>query len=347
MVQNGGVGSTIRQNADLYKVIMRDYMPIDLEYLRVDTILGVDLYLQSSDKFVLYRSRNVSFNDKVRKNLLIHGVKQLYIASSDSEIYSRYIENNLGDILADANVNVEKKRQLVYDSSLKIARELLKDPNSPTTVKRATKIVEGMVDLHQKDTGGFQKIIQLIPFDYNIISHSANVATYSIAVGKSLGIQKNDLYELGLGALLHDIGKSKIPKEILNKPARLTFDEFNKVKEHVVLGMDIASNNPLIPKQSLIPILCHHERLSGIGYPRGIRDNNIPLYGLITGAADSFDAMTTNRVYQKALTTFKALEILLEETDDYDRRVLMELLKLMGPERVLNKQLSEIDLSIV
>jgi len=325
---------------------MRDYMEIDLEYLRIDTILGVDLYLQSSNKFILYRSCNVPFNDKVRKNLLIHGVRQLYIASSDSEKYALYVENNLGNILADANVNVEKKRQLVYDSSLTIARELLKDPTSPTTIKRATKIVEGMVDLHQKDTGGFQKIIRLMPFDYNIISHSANVATYSIAVGKSLGIQKNDLYELGLGALLHDIGKSKIPKEILNKPARLSSDEFNKVKEHVVLGMDMAGNNPLVPKQSLVPILYHHERLSGIGYPRGIRENNIPLYGLITGAADSFDAMTTNRVYQKALTTYKALEILLEETDNYDRRVLMELLQLMGPDKVL-KQPGEIDLSIV
>lgn len=341
------MGIIIIYNADLYKVQTRDYMAIDLEYLRIDTILGVDLYLQSSDKLILYRSRNVPFNDKVRKNLLIHGVKQLYIASSDSEKYSRYIENNLGHILADPNVNVDKKRALVYDSSLNIARELLKDPTSPTTVKRATKIVEGMVELYQKDTGGFQKIIQLMPFDYSIINHSANVATYSIAVGKSLGIQKNDLYELGLGALLHDIGKSKIPKEILNKPARLTPDEFNKVKEHVVFGMDIASNNPLIPRKSLEPILCHHERLSGIGYPHGIKENNIPLYGLITGAADSFDAMTTNRVYQKALTTYDALEILLEETDDYDRRVLVELLKLMGPDKVFKKQASEIDLSIV
>jgi len=326
---------------------MRDYMAIELECLRVDTILGVDLYLQSSDRFILYRSRNVPFNDKVRKNLLIHGVKQLYIKARDSEKYSRYIENNLSNILADTNVNIEKKRQLVYDSSLTVARELLKDPTSPTTMKRATKIVEGIVDLHQKDTGGFQKIIQLMPFDYSIINHSANVATYSIAVGKSLGIQKNDLYVLGLGALLHDIGKSKIPKELLNKPARLTADEFNKVKEHVVLGMNMASNNPLVPKQSLAPILCHHERLSGIGYPRGIKGNNIPLYGLITGAADSFDAMTTNRVYQKALTTFRALEILLEETDNYDRRVLMELLKLMGPEKVLYEQPSGINLSIV
>ncbi len=180
-------------------------MAIDLEYLRIDTILGVDLYLHSSNRFILYRSRNVPFNDKVRKNLLINGVKELYIASNDSEKYAQYIENNLGNILADSNVNIEKKRLLVYDSSLSIARELLKDPTSPTTVKRAAKIVEGMVDLHQKDTGGFQKIIQLMPLDYSIISHSANVATYSIAVGKSLGIQKDDLYELGLGALLHYI----------------------------------------------------------------------------------------------------------------------------------------------
>ncbi|MCP4582135.1 MAG: HD domain-containing protein [candidate division Zixibacteria bacterium] len=312
---------------------MNDFIDIDLELLRIDTILGVDLYLKSSSGFVLYRSRNIPFNEKVRGNLLNHGVKELYIPSSESAKFNRYIENNLASILADEKVSIERKRKIAYESSQNVARELIQDPTSPTVVKRATKIVEGLVDLHQKDDGGFQKIIQLMPGDYSIINHSANVATYSIAIGKSLGVSKNDLYELGVGALLHDIGKSKVPMGILNKPARLTSDEFNMVKEHVLYGLKMASNNPVVPKQSLIPILNHHERLTGIGYPYGKSESEIPLFGLITAVADSFDAMTTNRVYQKALSSFKALEILLTETDNYDIKVLGELLKLMGPDK--------------
>lgn len=308
-----------------------NYIAIDLELLRIDTILGVDLYLKSLREYILYRSRTVPFNDRVRRNLLGHGVGELYILKGDEKKFAQYVENNLSSILDDPNVKIEQKRQMVYESSINIARDLLHNPTSPSIVKRSTKIVRGLVDLHLKDVGGFQKIIELMPADYNVINHSANVATYSIALGKSLGVSKNDLYELGLGALLHDIGKSKIPKEILNKPGKLTAEEFEKVKEHVMLGLNMASGNPVVPRQAILPILWHHERLSGGGYPHGKTKDEIPFFGLITGIADSFDAMTTNRVYQKAQTTFKALEILIGENDHYDRRVLLELLKLMGP----------------
>jgi len=310
---------------------MNKFIDIDLELLRIDTILGVDLYLKTSSGFVLYRSRNIPFNEKVRGNLLSHGVQELYIPSTESAKFTRYIENNLSSILADEKISDERKRQVAYESSLNIAEELIQNPTSPTVVKRATRIVEGLVNLHQKDDGGFQKIVQLMSVDYSIISHSANVATYSISIGKSLGISRNDLYELGIGALLHDIGKSKVPTGILNKAGKLTSDEFKIMKEHVSYGLKMASNNPVVPRQSLIPILNHHERLTGIGYPYGKSSSDIPLFGLITAVADSFDAMTTNRVYQEALSTFKALEILLTQTDNYDLKVLSGLLKLMGP----------------
>ena len=322
------------------------YFPIDLELLRVDTILGVDLFIKASKDYILYRSRNVPFNDRVRRNLIGHGVKQLFIPAADSEKFSRYIENNLSSILADPLVKPEQKRQLLYESSITIARDLLHDPSSPETLKRSTRIVTGMVDLHLKDEGGFKKIIELMPTDYSLIHHSANVATYSIALGKALGVSRNDLYELGLGALLHDIGKSKIPQEILYKPGKLTSDEFAVVKDHVMHGIDIAAKNPVIPKQALLPILWHHERLSGDGYPYGKSDYEIPLFGLITAVSDSFDAMTTTRVYQNAHSTYNALEILLSENNKYDPRVTLELIKLMGPEQTIKTIKSQVSMSI-
>jgi putative nucleotidyltransferase with HDIG domain len=324
-----------------------NYFPIELELLRIDTILGVDLFLKGDRDYILYRSRTVPFNDRVRRNLIGHGVKQLYVPSADADKFNRYIENNLPSILADPLVKPEQKRQLVYESSIAVARELLHDPSSPETLKRSTRIVTGMVDLHLKDEGGFKKIIELMPSDYNLIHHSANVATYSIALGKALGISKNDLYELGLGALLHDIGKSKIPQEILYKPGKLTFDEFAIVKNHVLHGIDIAAKNPVVPKQALLPILWHHERLSGDGYPYGKSDIEIPLFGLITAVSDSFDAMTTKRVYQNAHSTFHALETLLAENDKYDPRVVLELVKLMGPDKTIKDIKSKISMSVV
>lgn len=311
---------------------MEKYIEIDLELLRLDTILGFDLYLPGPAGYVLYRSRNVPFNERVRQNLLSHGVKSLYMKAIDSEKYALYIENNLSNIIADPEVKLEQKCRLLYDASSNIARELLSDPGSPGNVKRSARAMENMVDLYLKNEGGLRKLLELMPEDYKLYTHSTNVATFSVALGRALGISsKEDLYQLALGAMLHDIGKSRIPKEILMKPSRLTDQEFDIIKLHVPHGYRMAEINPVVPKQALLPIVWHHERLSGNGYPRGIGGEEIPLFGRITAVADSFDAMTSNRVYQSAMSSFKAMELLLASDDEYDRRVVMEMVKLLGP----------------
>jgi len=315
-----------------------EFIVVNLDLLRVDTILGVDLYLKGPRGYILYRSRHVPFNDKVRRNLLGHGVKDMYILIEDSSKFTRYLENNLSNILDDKEIAIEVKRQLVYETSLDIARELIHKPDSIETMKRTTKIVENMVDLHLKDDGGFKKLVELMPRDYRIFSHSVNVSTYSVALGKSLGMfNKNELYELGLGAFLHDIGKSKIPQRILKKPGHLTPEEFERIKEHVQLGVDIASRIPVLPKNAILPILMHHERIIGTGYPGGKIKDDIPLTGLITGVADAFDAMTTNRVYQKAMSSYGALQELLEKKQGFDKQIVLEMIKLLGPEIKSNK----------
>jgi len=319
-----------------------DCTAVDLELLRIDTILGVDLYLKNQNGFTLYRAHNIPFNDKIRRNLLNHGVTELYIKSRDATKFNRYLENNLSGILSDPQIGMEIKRQVVYESSLNIARDLLQNPGSITTLKRSTQVVRSLVDLQLKERGGFQKIAELMPVDYKIFTHSANVATFSIAMGDSLGVSKGDLYELGLGAFLHDIGKSKIPRTVLEKPGPLTDDEFNLVKRHVPYGINIAERNPVVPRNSISPILYHHERLSGSGYPQGKNRDEIPFYGLIAAVADSFDAMTTNRIYQKAYSTFQALEMLLSDDANYDRRAVLALTKLLGPESIIHRVKSQI-----
>jgi putative nucleotidyltransferase with HDIG domain len=312
----------------------QEFIEIDLELLRIDTILGFDLYLAGPNDYILYRSRNVPFNERVRQNLIGHGVKALYLPGRDMGKFTSYIENNLSNIVTDPHIKTEVKCQILYDASVNIARDLLFDPGSLTIVKRSAKVVENMVDLYLKDEGGIKKIIEIMPEDYQLYTHCTNVSILSVALGKSLGVlTKNELYELGLGALLHDIGKSKVPRHILNKPGPLSPDEFSEVKQHVRYGCCMVENNPVVPRQALQAIQSHHERLSGTGYPSGQGAGNIPLFGLITGVADSFDAMTSNRTYQKAMTSFKAMDILLSEPHNYEKKIVFEMLNLLGPDR--------------
>jgi putative nucleotidyltransferase with HDIG domain len=136
--------------------------------------------------------------------------------------------------------------------------------------------------------------------------HSERVSVLSVAIGRVLGLSETDLEVLRLGALLHDIGKIGIPDDILRKPAALTAPEFEAVKEHPIVGARILRNVPFLhPHLDIVEL--HHERPDGLGYPRGLRGEDIPLLARIVHVADAYDAITTARAYRAARTSGEAL----------------------------------------
>ena len=136
--------------------------------------------------------------------------------------------------------------------------------------------------------------------DVNTSQHSARVAEYSVMIGKELGFDEQKCSELKRATLLHDIGKIGIPDRILNKPERLTDEEYKEMKSHVVKGGEILKSFTLIDNIEE-GALYHHERYDGKGYVHGLKGEEIPLNARIIGIADAFDAMTANRVYRKKL----------------------------------------------
>ena len=130
--------------------------------------------------------------------------------------------------------------------------------------------------------------------------HVRRVVTYSVLLGQELGLPPEQLEELRLAAILHDIGKIAVPDQILRKPARLDADEAAVMARHTVDGAEMVGR--IRSLRHLVPgIRSHHERLDGRGYPDGLADAQLPLIPRIIGVADTFDAMTTDRPYRKAL----------------------------------------------
>ncbi|WP_249435757.1 HD-GYP domain-containing protein [Paenibacillus sp. Marseille-Q4541] len=159
--------------------------------------------------------------------------------------------------------------------------------------------------------------------DHALYDHSLNVCIYSLILAKALGYEQSKLMELGLGALLHDIGKTQIPSHILQKPGKLSQEEYEIVKNHTLYGFRLLKDEPGIPLLSAHCALQHHERLDGQGYPQGLRGHEIHEYGKLLALTDSYDAMTTNRVYQNALLPHQAVEMLFAGTGTlYDQRIL-------------------------
>lgn len=145
--------------------------------------------------------------------------------------------------------------------------------------------------------------------DYTL-KHSVNVGLLAAMIGKWYGLSKQQVAELSLAGTLHDIGKSKIPRYILNKPGELSVQEFGIAKQHVVYGYEILKESLGFSEAVCEGVLYHHERFNGSGYPQGLKGNNIPLYARIIAIADVFDALTSDKVYQGKISPFLAADLI-------------------------------------
>lgn len=143
--------------------------------------------------------------------------------------------------------------------------------------------------------------------DYTF-AHSVNVCVLSLITGIAFGFSKTQLTHLGMGALLHDIGKTKIPQSIMNKPGKLTEEEFSIMQKHSQYGYDILREQVSLLTAHMA--LEHHERYDGTGYPNGMQGKDIHLFSRICSVADVYDAVTADRVYRKAFAPHEAYELL-------------------------------------
>jgi HD-GYP domain-containing protein (c-di-GMP phosphodiesterase class II) len=163
--------------------------------------------------------------------------------------------------------------------------------------------------------------------------HLTNVAVLSLVVGKKLGYSKEALFELGIGAFLHDIGKIRISPEILNKPGKLSEEEFEEIKKHTIYGYEILSNMEGISESSARIAYLHHERCDGSGYPKGITKRYIDEYAKIVAIADVFDAMMNDRAYRASIKVKEVIEYMYTAFTEnkMDRDLLAIFLKMITP----------------
>lgn len=203
--------------------------------------------------------------------------------------------------------STQKHANIVVDRSTKPFKGLIKDLLGQ--IKNNNDIVTLMTDI--------------VAYDEYIFSHSFNVTLYSLAIGMEMKLPESQLELLGLGSILHDIGKMTIPTEILMKPDKLTNEEFEEIKKHAESGYKILKNVLAVPLVAAHCAYQHHERLDGSGYPRGLKANEIHLLAKIIAVADVFDAVTSNRIYRGAMLPHEGLEVLYAGVGKlYDKEVI-------------------------
>ncbi|WP_409304383.1 HD domain-containing phosphohydrolase [Peribacillus sp. SCS-155] len=166
------------------------------------------------------------------------------------------------------------------------------------------------------------------PFTFK---HSERVAQYAVKIAKKLNLSQNQLKDLYFASELHDIGKVRVPEEVLNKPGKLTNEEFDVIKKHPSDGAELVQNTGYRHLESII--IQHHERLNGSGYPCGLKEEEILLEAKIIAVSDTFDAMTEDRAYRKAFTAQYAMDELKRLAGiQYDEKIVNALEEILREE---------------
>lgn len=251
---------------------------------------GVPLTERMIMRLVDYRISFVYIDDEKTKDIVAKGT----ISEQTHRKAIETIENTFNELKADEGIS------------------------NSFVIEKATKQFTEVIRSVMSELKGNKELLTLLSnvmvHDHYIFTHSFNVTLYALAIGLKLNIPDKQLEALGLGALLHDVGKMLIPLDTLMKPGKLTTEEYEMVKKHTTDGFNLLRNLPNIPLTAAHCTLQHHERLDGSGYPRGIKGDDIHLFGKILAVADVFDAVTTNRVYRQAMLPHEGLEILYAGT---------------------------------
>jgi putative nucleotidyltransferase with HDIG domain len=211
----------------------------------------------------------------------------------------------------DSNSYKSQNIKKAYETTIRDMKCILCDLVSGKSID--TNIIDNITDNIMKHLEEGPDIIKVLEdekeFDEYTYTHSLNVALYSMLIGRWLKLKKDQIKQLTIAGLLHDIGKIKVPYEILNKKGRLTKEEFEVIKLHTIYGYDFLKQQYSFSEDICQAVLLHHERMDKSGYPYGLGVDQIGLYSRIIAIADVYDAITTTRVYKARSTPFEAFEI--------------------------------------
>ena len=224
-----------------------------------------------------------------------------------------------------------------YERSVAVTKEVVNSVRMGRTasVKKVKRAVQGIVDQVLKNEISLIGLTTIRDYDEYTFTHSVNVCIFSISIGKRLGLTKVQLYDLGLAALFHDVGKSRVPLEILNKAGGLSEDEWRIMQSHPWLGvltMFTLRGYGEIPFRSIIVAHEHHMKTDLTGYPKCVRERQLSVFSKIVAVADGFDAATTRRAYQTVPVQPDAVlkEMWTNPRRGFDKVLVKALINLLG-----------------
>lgn len=291
------------------------------------------VYIRQAGQYVLYAPENEQFTPRHRQKLHDAGVAAVYIRGEQRPEYNDYIESNLPHILEDEAIPLPERARVLYTSAEAVVRDVF-ECRLPTGIakreySRITALVKRSLNFLARDES-LKRIAALASHDYTVHTHNVHVFVYTTAILQAMKADEATQVQAGIGALLHDIGKTHVPKDILSKPGPLTPEERLVINTHPAKGIALCQEVQLSNTAAQC-ILMHHERMDGSGYPAGLPGRLIPVHVRALCVADVYDALTTTRSYADSMPPFQALRLMRDEmADQLDMEVFKRLVIILS-----------------
>lgn len=273
---------------------------VQLQECEEGDILASDIFNQEGVKLI---ASNTTVNPFIIDKLMQQGIESVRIYDPPVKWTKKYEKIDHG-----------YKKQIM---SIKgVVRELA--DGKKLNLNKVTLVADSIYKFMNEITNEniVRYISQIKRVDEYTYQHSLNVAFYSMLLGRWLNLSANEIKDALLAGLLHDIGKQKVPLEILNKPARLTTEEFGMIKKHPIYGYLILEESNFVNMEIKRAVLLHHERINRSGYPFNMPDQEIGVLTRIVAISDVYDAITSDRVYKKRTTPFTAFKTFLTDANE-------------------------------
>lgn len=308
--------------------------PADI--IQINEKTSVDLYIKRGDKLEIYLSKDSVFTRDHLSELHSAGISRFYVRGKDKKKLDKYTAEHIDKILSNPDVPSKVKADAFYRTSSDTMKQAFEDPQAEH-LDEIKKSVNPMLKNIMQNENILKDLFTITQHDYYTYTHSVNVGIFATALavryyntnGNRLDM---NMENLSYGYFLHDIGKSRIPLEVLNKPGKLTEEEWVVMKMHPEWGYSILMETGHLTDEAAYIALQHHEQLDGTGYPFGKKGNNIHPCARICAIADTFDALTSVRPYKGAITPYEALKLMQKETlYDFDFNLLTTFINLLAP----------------
>ena len=256
----------------------------------------------------LANKKKITSEEQIRA-LRAYGIHEVYIDTDEgADVEVPALPRELTELAAPLPEEVPLREELRYAEATQreaqnVVQVVMQDIRLGKNIEseKVGRVVGAMIDSIFRNADALSSLTRLKGYDEYTFVHSVNVCVLCLTLGRRLAYSRSDLQTFGIGALLHDTGKIRIPSAILNKPGGLDDAEIAEIKRHPLYSVEVLESAGGIPEDAKLVALQHHERWNGGGYPHGLREDEIGRFGQVAALCDVYDAMTSDRCYAKGM----------------------------------------------